>query len=265
MNFTFKAKTELLAKFSGETDDKGYTHSPQANLLPGIDLDSVEDDLRRGDGKELNKKFCAIHSSAALAVNAFAPFKEYPEDIILNGMQGANCVEFEKQLRIFRGGRAPNIDVWIEKEANAVAVESKLLEYLTPKMPSFSKAYDRLTPPKSESCWWDLYLQTKQSSTTCYLDRAQLIKHYFGLSSFQSKNPVKCLTLLYIFWEPLNFQEVEVCLRHRQELKLFSEALEKAKIQFRWMTYNQLWDEWMAIPTLVAHAQLLKSRYQVYL
>jgi hypothetical protein len=46
VNITSMAKAALLRNFSGSTDNKGYTKSPQENLLPGIDLATVEDDLR---------------------------------------------------------------------------------------------------------------------------------------------------------------------------------------------------------------------------
>ncbi len=78
-----KAKDALLSNFSrdssGWTVDKGYARWPQDNLIPGIKLAMFEEDLRRGDGNELRMKFCAVHSSAALAVNCFALFKEQPE------------------------------------------------------------------------------------------------------------------------------------------------------------------------------------------
>ena len=138
VNITTRAKAALLRSFSGATDRKGYTRSPQDNLLPGIDLATVEDDLRRGDGDELRTKFRAVHSSAALAVNCFAPFKVNPGSLLLLGKRGAKQVEFERKLPIFSGVGAPNIDVWIDRGRDVVAVESKLLEYLTPKKSEFS-------------------------------------------------------------------------------------------------------------------------------
>ena len=70
-----RARTALQHQFTGPTD-AGYVDWPQANLVPGVRLEQFESDLRRGDGGELRMKFCAVHSSAALAVNCFAPFKE---------------------------------------------------------------------------------------------------------------------------------------------------------------------------------------------
>jgi hypothetical protein len=263
MSIASTAKAALLRNFSGSTDNKGYTKSPQENLLSAVDLATVEDDLRSGDGDELRMKFCAVHSSCALAVNCFAPFKLQPSRLALLGKQGATKVDFEHKLNIFHGGRAPNLDVWIEFGHDIVAVESKLLEYLAPKKPDFSPAYDRLAPPKSDPHWWRVYEETKRGAEQ-HLDRAQLVKHYFGLNKFRGNHPEGLEpTLLYIFWEPLNWQNVDECGKHREEVTTFAEAVFGSPIKFRWMTYNDLWQEWTVIPDLAAHARCLRGRYEV--
>lgn len=58
MSIASTAKVTLPRSFSGSTDTKGYTRLPRENRLPGIDLATVEDDLRGGDGDELRMKFC---------------------------------------------------------------------------------------------------------------------------------------------------------------------------------------------------------------
>jgi hypothetical protein len=64
MNITDRVKAALRDNFAkvnkAQLGAKSYTRSPQENLLSGIDLAKVEDDLRRGDGDELRIKFCAI-------------------------------------------------------------------------------------------------------------------------------------------------------------------------------------------------------------
>lgn len=265
MNLSLSAKSALLRNFAGMTDKRGYTRLPQENLVSGIDLATVEDDLRGGDGDELRMKFCAVHSSCALAVNCFAPFKANPRRLHLLGQQGATNVQFEKKLPIFDKGRCPNLDVWIERENAIVAVESKLLEYLTPKASEFSPTYEGLAPPKTDPCWWGVYEEAKKG-TEGHLDRAQLIKHYFGLNEFRHRHP-ECprLTLLYLFWEPLNWSELGECRKHRDEVGAFAQAVAKSPIEFRWMTYNDLWEEWSTVPDLAAHASHLTARYQVRL
>jgi hypothetical protein len=66
-------------------DEKGYVSEASQNLIEGVHLDDFEADLRQGDGNELEGKFRAAHSSSALAVNTFAPFKANPAELRLPG------------------------------------------------------------------------------------------------------------------------------------------------------------------------------------
>jgi hypothetical protein len=262
-DITKKVKAALLAKFSGSVDSKGYVTRIEDNLISGVCRSDFEEDLNRGEGHELETKFRAVHSSSALAVNCFARFKAAPESLSLLNRQGAQNIEFEKPMRIFRGGRPPNLDVWIEQETGTIAVESKFLEYLAPKLPSFSEAYERLNPPWAESSWWRAY-QLAKGAEKGFLDRAQLLKHYFGLRSFQQKSGYqKPLTLLYLFWEPLNRNEFFVFQQHREEIQAFASAVAGSTISFNWMTYSDLWNDWDAHPSLKSHAQVMRTRYAV--
>ena len=230
--------------------------------MSGVRLEQFEHDLRQGDGNELRMKFCAVHSSAALAVNCFAPFKDRPEDLFLLGKQGAAGIQFEKQMPIVPGRRPSNLDVWIDRASSAVAIESKLLEYFVPKKPEFAEAYKSMAPV-SESCWWSVCVESWNGAAG-QLDIAQLVKHYFGLRRFQTaaEQPPD-LVLLYLFWEPTNWQDIPECKQHRKEVEQFTEKVATSSISFRWMTYTQLWREWMGIPQLAAHASNLKARYEI--
>jgi Restriction Endonuclease associating with ARP len=254
-----KAKAALRGRFSGNTDDLGYVDWPKNNLVPGVHIDQFESDLRHGDGNELRIKFCAVHSSSALVVNCFARFKDRHEDLVLFGLRGSARIEFEKKLPIIPRRRPSNLDVWIDRGETAVAVESKLLEYFEPKRPEFADAY-KCMEAKSEPCWWKMYEHARVGSPQ-HLDCAQLVKHYFGLVQIEPPRP--SLTLLYLFWEPENWREVEECTRHREEVEEFADKVTTSSIQFRWMTYTQLWREWMEIPNLREHATNLKARYEV--
>jgi hypothetical protein len=255
-----RARVALRARSGLATSGQGYVNWPQDNLVAGVRLEQFESDLRRGDGNELQMKFCAVHSSAALAVNCFAPFKERPTDLELLGQRCQEPVEFERPLRIFRGGRPPNLDVWADQGTRVVAIESKLLEYLSPKAPAFSPAYDRLEG-ESEPRWWAAYAAAKDGPAQ-HLDRAQLVKHYFGLQKWQRLNPSKGVVLLYLFWEPANWRELAECVTHREQVEEFSERLYGSSIQFTWTTYPRLWSDWLEIPRLEDHARNLQARYE---
>lgn len=258
------ALRKRLAATNSQVDARGYVNTPQENLLPGVDMTQFENDLKEGDGDELRMKFCAAHSSAALAVNTFAPFKTNPVGLHLLGNSGAMELRFEKQLTVVPGRRPANLDVWIRGEHGIVAIESKLLEYFDLKMAKFAPAYAELESLAEEN-WWSVYQQSIKDPRQ-HLDRAQLIKHYLGLRRFQhAGTELGPITLLYIFWEPTNWQDVEICKEHRAEVKAFATQVCGSTVAFRWMTYPQLWNDWLAIPSLAEHASNLKNRYEVRL
>jgi hypothetical protein len=182
-----------------------------------------------------------------LVVNCFGPFNTRPHSLLLCGKQGARSVEFERRLPTSLRGTPPNLDVWIERGGEVVAVESKLLEYLTPKPPSFAEAYARLAE-NAEPCWRAVYEQAREGVAQ-HLDRAQLIKQPFGLSKHRQRHPGQHLILLYIFWE-----QVAECRRRREEVAAFAEAVSPSFIDFRWTTHSQLWEEWNTVPALAQHA-----------
>jgi hypothetical protein len=100
------------------------------------------EDFGNGDGRELEWKFRAIHSSAALAVNAFARFKDGLAHLSLADRSDFETITFAFKCPTgLRGGRPPNLDLLAQGPAGIVAVESKCTEHLLPKQPRFSPAY----------------------------------------------------------------------------------------------------------------------------
>ena len=269
-----RAKNALRLRYQSrsraDVDAKGYVRIPEANLVDGVRLDAFEADLRAGGGNELRQKFCAVHSSAALAVNSFALFKNHPEHLRLFGLTPPRSITFEKPLRIFPGRRPASIDVWIDHGRCAVAVESKLLEYFQRKKPVFASAYDALAPPRSDPGWWTVFQDAKvagRRNVRQHLDRAQLLKHYFGMRRWlESSSGRQRLTLLYLFWEPLNWQDVAECVAHRHEVAVFANQVAPgSSIDFKWNTYAALWEEWASEPTVESHVRNLRARYEMRL
>lgn len=260
-------KSELRAVAQVSTNAKGYVPQPQDNLLPGVRLEQFEQDLRTGAGHELRSKFCAIHSSSALVVNTFAIFKDQPGDLSLLGKAGFGSPVFEHVLPTGLRGTSPTLDVFFRLGDEAIAVESKFLEYFTSKKAKFSPSYTRATLPWAEDCWWQVVDNAKQIGK-CHLDAAQLAKHYFGLSRLLEFGdalgwkPAK-VTLLYLFWEPGNSTEIGVCGIHRREIEDLADAVTGAKVAFRSLSYPELWRSWENIPQLAEHAGHLKRKYLI--
>jgi hypothetical protein len=252
----------IFAERSNGQYPNGYTLQWQDNLLPGITADLCEADLLQGSGDELNKKFCALHSSSALAVNTFAPFKNRLNDLIVLENKGFQQLNFEKKLPTGLGGTPPNLDIFLQREDEVIAIESKFLEYFTAKQAVFSDSYTRKALPQAEDCWWEVLEASKQRRKQ-YLDVAQLVKHALGLLRYKEENKVAAATLLYLFWEPTNAAQIAVCQQHREQIKALASQVAPSAISFRWMSYNELWQQWQTIPALQQHTSNLLHRYAI--
>ena len=248
-------------------DDHGYTATIHDSLIAGVELDDFEADLRQGDGNELTKKFRAAHSSSALAVNVFAPFKQKRGDLRLSGHGDFQAIGFERKC--YHGipnRRAPNLDVVAEAPGQIVAIESKCIEYIAPHAAKFSDAYAaNLKDHLGESRWFAAMLDLiEHPHAYRWLDAAQLVKHSFGLShTFADHGTV---TLLYLYWEPANPKDHPIFAAHREEIARFAAAVKGATPSFAAMSYPELWYRWDSGPApewLAIHLGRLRARYVV--
>jgi hypothetical protein len=247
-------------------DAKGYAEDFRDTLLPLVLPEDFEADLSAGDGNELQTKFRAVHSSSALAVNCFAPFRSRMADLSLPVEGPFDPLQFEQRCPTgLRGGRAPNLDVLLTGPSGAMGIESKLTEYLAPHRAAFSPAYaEQIRDERREQGYFHEMLRLMdEPDSYVWLDAAQLIKHAFGLARTFGDQPV---TLLYLFWEPANPSASEIYAEHRQEITAFAERVAGSKPMFRAMSYPELWSSWQdAGPAdwLAPHITALRERYEV--
>ncbi len=123
-----------IVRESGST--KNHWDSIEKNLIEGVTPDLFVDDLSSGSGNELDSKFKAVYSSSALAVNSFAYLKKrLPINLFGHSFSQLN---FEKQLSSGLGGTKPNLDVVLENETTTFGIESKFLEWMSPKESKFA-------------------------------------------------------------------------------------------------------------------------------
>jgi hypothetical protein len=251
---------------AGAADSRGYVLRPEDNLVPGVAMAQFQGDLEKGAGKELQGKFCAVHSSAALVVNSFAPFKDRSDELVVMGERGFTALAFEQELNTGLRGTPPTVDVLLRRDREVVAVESKFLEYFQPTQPRFAASYDRLQG-EVEACWWQVLADARESGPG-HLDIAQLWKHQAGLNRLLKQGgadgwrPEKT-TLLYLYWEPENATELAPCLQHRQEVERLASRVQGARVGFRALSYRALWQEWTKEPALAPHVAALQRRYTV--
>jgi hypothetical protein len=225
-------------------DAKGYAASFRDTLLPLVVPEDFEADLSAGDGNELATKFRAAHSSSALAVNCFAPFRSRIAGLTMPMASGFATLEFERRCPTgLRGGRSPNLDVVLCGTDGVVGVESKLIEYLTRHSATFSPAYaEQIRDARCEQGWFREMLRLVEAPDSyAWLDAAQLIKHAFGLARTFAGQPV---TLLYLYWEPANPDCHPIFAEHRAEIAAFAERVAGSTPTFAAMSYPDLWATW---------------------
>ena len=246
-------------------DPSGYVSRAEDNLVGELTIDQFRDDLGAGAGQELLTKFRAVYSSSALAVNTFAPLRANSIDVDIGAHRSLAVSGFERR---FPTGLArampPHLDVVLRGPGELVAVESKCLEYLTPKRAKFSDRYaTEIVDERTSGPWFAEMQRLKRSGEQGYrwLDAAQLIKHAFGLA-YQATEPV---TLVYLYWEPLDAGLSPVFARHRREIDMFAERVAGGTPAFRAMSYFELWERWAhsGEPSLAAHVAALRARYEV--
>jgi hypothetical protein len=250
-----------------------YVGNYMHNLVPGIEPVMFEGDLRQGSGSELDSrgksppKFAAAHSSAALAVNCFAPFKIRIDDLRLLGHGGFNGIDFEHQCPIWPESQQltpPNLDAMAMDERGVVAIESKCTEFLQPKKAKFAPRYEGVVEDLLDRPWLETYKALKNQPALFHnLDAAQLVKHCLGL---RKTFPDQDISLVYVFWEPENAIDLDIFNSHRSEIIKFTEMVAGSEINFAAFSYPELWIEWTgkeAPQWLLEHVEALGSRYSV--
>ena len=245
-------------------DEHGYTRSLVENLVSCVEVADFEVDVAQGGGNELARKFRAAFSSTALAVNCFAPFKRNLRELHLSGLVSFSWLRFEAKCPTGLGGTPPNLDMVIERGERVIAVESKCTEHLSPHVADFAESYlDEISDARCDTAWYCELLRLVDAPRAYrWLDAAQLIKHALGL---MRTYPDRSVTLLYLFWEPLNAVDYAHFAEHRREVAAFAERVAGPALVFESMTYADLWASWDADVSrwLRAHLRELRERYGV--
>jgi len=246
-------------------DDDGYVAQPEENLISGLSLNDFADDLKGAAGQELMGKFRAVHSSAALAINCFAPLRASAHRFDIGQCGDLQVDGFERRFPTgLARAQAPHMDIVATGPGGMVAIESKCLEYLTPKRATFSPRYrTEIVDERCEGPWFAEMVRLASGTGPGYvmLDAAQLIKHALGLT----RAAALPTTLLYLFWEPMDAGLSPLFAQHRGEIDEFAARVEGSTLRFAAMSYPELWAAWddSGDPFLRAHVAALRARYEV--
>jgi hypothetical protein len=156
-------------------DERGYAPTWTDNLLRGLPLDVIRADFAAAAGQELNDKFRAAYSSAALVVNTFGCWREHPETLAIAGLSGFRKLRFEAQLPTGLQGKPPHLDVLAEGGETILAIESKCTEWIAGKPAKFSVSYDSLEARLGHTKWFNEMQQLRRTPRRySFLDAAQL-------------------------------------------------------------------------------------------
>ncbi|MAS93563.1 MAG: hypothetical protein CMO55_10260 [Verrucomicrobiales bacterium] len=242
-----------------------YYPNLKTALLPGIDSELVKADLKQGAGGELRgdlPPFHAPYSSAALCVNVFGPARTDPTVLEIYGLSGFSDFAFEKKMPT--GISHPHLDFAATTGSTLLGVESKYLEPLDLKKPSFEVAYEEAFANCECPVLNEAYLSVKAGKQSFErLDVAQLLKHALGLN--QKRNEFESLILGSVYWTPTNASEFSVYTTMREETERFANLLEGSRVQFVSTTYPQLWDEWEEKKVMPEHLARVRERYEMEL
>jgi hypothetical protein len=245
------------AACSAAFDDRGYLRNYEQNLIADLPLDAIVEDLAEGAGQELDSKLRAAHSSTALVVNTFGPWRSNPRTLHLHGVSGFLSMSFEAKCPTGLSGTPPHLDLLAIGDL-PVAVESKCTEWMKPTRSKFVPAYDNLRVSHGRSPWFAQIERLRQEPDRYkYLDAAQLVKHALGL---RTRFGTSAVLLLYLFWEPRNSQDWPECRAHRDEADDLARRVAQSNIRLIPVSYRELWEEWERSGP-PAHLSLLRLRY----
>ncbi|MBN2565789.1 MAG: hypothetical protein JXB46_08765 [Candidatus Eisenbacteria bacterium] len=269
-----RAAAEQLARLAGGSvlrdDHPSYTKTIEDNLIDGVRREDFSDDLMDSDAGALRsiggtpEEMCAVHSSLALAVNTFAPFRRSPSDLLIPGMGRFACSRFSKKLRTGIGEEAHPLAFYAIGPNDIAAVEVVFGESLRPKRASFSESMAGAVEELAEGPWLAMHDSlVKSPGRFRLLDAATLVRQYLGLKRSLRDEPAR-KTLLYLFWEPRNWRRVEEYSQHRFETVSFCIGVAGGDIRFEAMSFDELWSHWereSTWPEARSHAASLRARY----
>ena len=268
-NFVRLKGDHALHEVGAGDDREFYAENFEANLVEGITSSLFKEDYKNG-GQEMEPqkaapgKMAAIRSSSALVVNTFARWRADPGSLRIKGHERFAAMKFEAKCPTGLQGTPPHLDALLTAGQVVLGIESKCLEYLTPKIAKFVAAYDNIKDDSRTASWLPYIEELRRHPDRYhYLDAAQLIKHWLGLfHTFQESKR----SLLYLFWEPMNWSDIQEFRKHRMEVDDFRNWIRPIAPSFEMLTYAELWESWRnqtEPPWLKAHVERLAARYRV--
>jgi hypothetical protein len=283
----FKPKSEVL-----DESDRRYLRPGcfEHNLIRPFSNweNEIKTELKRGKGGELEGRkphFLAVHSSSALCVNNFAPFKEHHAGLSFLGYSGFREARFEEPFPTGLQGIPPHLDFYLENDTTVIGFESKFTEYIARRQPNgekrdsetnilrnnLEKYCDRMELSYlPEEFRTNIIKHYYNDSTLQHLDVAQLIKHTIGLLNYCRKNNKEKAVLVYLYWEPLDWETLNstdcIFAEHRRNIEDFKHRIEQfSPVKFIPWSYPEFWkrceNDALLDASLKEHIGDVRTRY----
>ncbi len=217
------------------------------NLAPGVDYELLRGDLLGGPGAPVHGRtaldeLCDIDSSVSLAANAFGPFRSAPERLSVPGLTGFDVLRLGKRLRTGLGGAPARLGMLALGSDSILGASCVLTEPLTTKSANLAASCAHAVGDTASQEWSALYDSLcADPGRFKSLDASALVRQYLALRSALADEP-QPKTLLYVFWEPVDWPDVPACVEHRREILEFSLAVAGSDVAFVSMSCSEFWD-----------------------
>ena len=223
----------------------------------------------RKDGVSLRGKvprMNAVHSSAALTLNTFGPWVRRVEELNLAGRGHFRTLVLAESLEVAPHLKPADTAVLASGFEGVVAVESRFIEPLEKEIQQkpFAEhfAYFRRMP--NCEIWYEQTIKINRNPMKFrYLDARRLVNQALGLLGAYGPGP---LTLLYLYWEPANWEMFDEYRSHRNEVEAFIDEVRRSPVTLVGKSYRSLWREMRADlkdEKQKRHIEGLESRYNL--
>ncbi|HRY14105.1 MAG TPA: hypothetical protein P5309_11090 [Syntrophomonadaceae bacterium] len=226
--------------------EKIYTSSLPDNLFQSLSQATIEN-FKGGRGNEFGNgvdpgKMQALHSSSAVAVNAFEYWGTVNDKTLLAKSllipSGVISVDFEQKYPIF-GGIPPHIDVVLGYENDFLcAIECKFTEPFNKQTSQSGLKPKYINDFSNWAAIPNIYTLAQKISPADglfeKLDCAQLIKHILGLMTATQFDKEK-FYLIYLYYGVFG----EEGYLHEKEIERFSDVARSDGIAFQAITWQE--------------------------
>jgi hypothetical protein len=248
-----------------EIDRYGDVGSFEENLPPYMLYVCWAGEIGSWMDTPLEEHMRSVRSSAALTVNCFGPLMMAGIGFSIGSHRKLHVERFERVTRNgFEEAEEPHLDVIACGVSGQVVMVPTCIDYLAPKRPRVTEqGEESITVGATAEPWAAEMLRIRNGEQTYrLLDADHLIERAL---SMQQTNPAEPVTLVDLYWEPLDEGLSPLFEEHRQEVAQFAKRVAGGSPRFEALNWLNLWKDWAenGDPLLQRQVAELRSRYEV--